>query len=76
MSKTLLKTASRYLVRLRKGEMIMRDASNRLQWASGAPVGPKTVRHMLVTGEIAELDTDLFGDPSHGQTLGVDRGDA
>lgn len=50
----------------------MRDANGRLQWASGKPVGNKTVNHMLETGQLRELDTDLFGDRSRGQTLGVE----
>ena len=48
----------------------MRDAAGRLQWASGRPVGRKTVHHMLTTGDLVQLDTDLFGDYSRGQTLG------
>lgn len=72
VSKALLKTAARYLNRLRSGERIMRDANGRLQWASGKSVGPKTVRHMLTVGQIEELDTDLFGERSRGQTLGLE----
>jgi len=71
VSKTLLKTAGRYLTRLRKGEVVMRDANGRLQWADGKSVGAKTIHHMLSTGEIRELDADLFGDFSRGQTLGL-----
>lgn len=71
VSKTLLKTADRYLARMRKGERIMRDANGRLQWASGKRVGPKTVLHLLSEGQIAELDTDLFGNRSRGQTIGL-----
>lgn len=71
MSKTLLNAAVRYINRLRKGDLIMRDAMNRLQWSDGKPVGRKTVSYMLEAGEIAELDTDLFGDYSRGQTLGL-----
>lgn len=48
----------------------MRDANGRMQWASGAPVGRRTVHHMLETGAIAELDTDLFGAREWGQTIG------
>ncbi len=73
MSKAILKTAALYLARLRAGEFIMRDANGRLQWASGKPVGPKTVHHMLSAGEIKELDTDLFGDRARGQTIGLDQ---
>ena len=71
VSKTLLKTADRYLTRMCKGENIMRDSAGKLQWASGKPVGAKTVRHMLAAGMIAELDTDLFGNRSRGQTIGL-----
>jgi len=49
----------------------MRDANGRLQWADGKSVGAKTIHHMLSTGEIRELDADLFGDFSRGQTLGL-----
>ena len=71
LSKTVLKTMSKYLARLRAGERIMRDANGRLQWASGKPLGERTVRHMLNEGVIAPLDTDLFGDPTRGQTIGL-----
>lgn len=71
VSKSILKTADRYLARMRKGERIMRDSRGILQWASGKPVGAKTVRHMLSEGMIAELDTDLFGNRSRGQTIGL-----
>lgn len=71
VSKTLLKTADRYLARMRKGERILRDANGRLQWASGKSVGVKTINHMLSQGQIIELDADLFGDFRRGQTLGV-----
>lgn len=72
VSKTLLKTAARYLARLRAGERIMRDAHGRMQWADGRSVGRKTVSHMINEGTLQELDTDLFGDRSRGQTLGVE----
>lgn len=71
VSKTLLKTADRYLARMRKGERIMRDSRGVLHWASGDTVGAKTIRHMLDEGMIAELDTDLFGNRSRGQTIGL-----
>lgn len=71
MTKTLRKTAARYLQRIRAGELIMRDACGRMQWASGKPVGRKTVQHMLETGQIHQLDTDLFGDFARGQTVGA-----
>lgn len=71
VSKTLLKTADRYLAKMRKGGRIMRDADGRMQWTDGRRVGPKTVRYMLSEGTISELDTDLFGDRSRGQTIGL-----
>lgn len=49
----------------------MRGASGRICWASGGSVAIGTVRHMLDTGTLVELDTDLFGNPHRGQTLGV-----
>lgn len=73
VSKTLLKTAARYLARLRAGERIMRDAQGRMQWTDGRNVGRKTVAHMINEGTLQELDTDLFADRSRGQTLGIDR---
>jgi hypothetical protein len=66
-----LKAAARYMARLRGGEKIMRDACGRLQWASGKPLAPRTVEYLLEQRQICEIDTDLFGDPRHGQTLGL-----
>jgi hypothetical protein len=71
VSKTLLKTEARYLMRLRNGERIMRDAQGGMQWSDGKSLGAKTVEYMLSVGSLHELDTDLFGDKSHGQTLGL-----
>lgn len=71
VSKTLLKTADRYLARMRRGERIMRDSRGTLQWVSGKPVGAKTVSYMMDQGVIRPLDTDLFGDASRGQTIGL-----
>lgn len=71
ITKGILKTAARYLARMRAGERIMRDANGRLQWASGKPVGATTVGYMLEQGDIEELDTDLFGDRKRGQTIGL-----
>jgi hypothetical protein len=48
-----------YLTRLRRGEIIMRDANNRLQWESGKPVARKAVGSMLVSGQIKTLDIGL-----------------
>jgi hypothetical protein len=71
ISPSVLKTSARYLDKMRKGARILRDANGRLQWADGKHVGAKTVQFMLSEGQIAELDTDLFGDRSHGQTIGA-----
>ena len=73
VSKTLLKTAARYVARLKRGERIMRDAHGRMNWSDGRSVGRKTVQHMLSTGQLRELDTDLFGNRSRGQTLGIEK---
>lgn len=71
VSGTILKTAHRYIARMQRGEKIMRDAAGKLQWSSGKSVGRKTVGMMLSAGLIRELDTDLFGDRSRGQTIGL-----
>jgi len=71
VSKAITRTAGRYLARMAAGERIMRDASGRLQWASGRSVGGKTVSYLMEMGLVIQLDTDLFGDPSRGQTLGL-----
>lgn len=71
VSKTLTKTAQKYLSRMAGGERILRDANGKLQWASGKRVGAKTVAYLMGEGQICELDTDLFGDFSRGQTLGL-----
>lgn len=71
VSKRTLKTADRYLERLRNGERLMRDSAGRILWASGKGVGNITLRFMLEQGLVKELDTDLFGDRSRGQTLGL-----
>lgn len=70
VSKAITKTAGRYLDRMAKGERIMRDATGRLQWASGKSVGARTLRYLMEMGLVVQLDTDLFGDFSRGQTLG------
>lgn len=70
VAKSTVKAALRYRERLSRGDVIMRDAAGRMQWASGKSVAPRTVRYMLDQGQIFELDTDLFGDRSRGQTIG------
>lgn len=69
--KGILKTIDRYVARMRRGEKIMRDATGKIQWSSGKPVGRKSVAIMLDAGIIRPLDTDLFGDYSRGQTIGL-----
>lgn len=70
VSKAILKTADRYLSRMNRGERILRDSCGRVQWADGKPVGGKTLQYLLDQGLARELDTDLFGDPHRGQTIG------
>jgi len=53
------------------GGKIMRDAGGKMQWTDGKSVGQATVTYMLQNGLLQELDTDLFGDKSRGQTLGI-----
>jgi len=69
--KGILKTIDRYVARMQRGEKIMRDASGKIQWSSGKPVGRRSIGIMLEAGIIAPLDTDLFGDYSRGQTIGL-----
>ena len=71
VSKTTLKTAASYIARMKGGERILRDSAGKVQWASGRNVGPVTLRYLMREGLVRELDTDLFGDPSRGQTLGL-----
>lgn len=71
ISKSTLNTAARYIARMRKGELMLRDSNGRVQWASGRNVGRVTFEYMMRFGLVHELDADLFGDPSRGQTLGL-----
>lgn len=71
VSKSILKTSARYLARLQSGERMMRDANGKIQWASGKAVGGRTIAYMMDNNLIQPLDTDLFGNPHRGQTLGV-----
>lgn len=71
VSKRTLKTADRYIDRMRKGEKLMRDSNGRIQWADGKNVGPVTLKYMMDEKIIKPLDTDLFGDPTRGQTIGL-----
>lgn len=71
VSKGILKTADRYIARMKRGEKIMRDSRGRMQWADGRNVGPTTIRYLMDNHLIAPLDTDLFGDFSRGQTIGL-----
>jgi tetrahydromethanopterin S-methyltransferase subunit G len=69
--KGILKTIDRYVARLQRGEKLMRDATGRVQWSSGKRVGRRSIGIMLEAGIIRPLDTDLFGDYSRGQTIGL-----
>lgn len=73
VSKRIINTADRYIARMRNGDKIMRDSCGKLQWASGKPVGAKTVAYLFEQHIIRPLDTDLFGDASRGQTIGLAR---
>lgn len=70
-SKTTLKTAEKYLARMRAGEKMMRDSRGRIQWADGRNVGGVTLNYLMSQGLIKPLDTDLFGDSTRGQTIGI-----
>lgn len=72
VSKRTLNTAERYLARMQRGERIIRDSNGRIQWDSGKSVGRVIIAYMLNNGIIKNLDSDLFGDKSRGQTIGVD----
>lgn len=71
VSKRTLNTAERYLTRLRNGEKLMRDSQGKIQWSDGRSIGQVTLAFMMKEGIIRNLDTDLFGDRSRGQTLGL-----
>lgn len=71
VSKRILNTAARYVARLRAGEKMMRDSQGRVQWADGRNVGYATYNHMISEGIIKSLDTDLFGERSRGQSIGL-----
>ena len=69
--KKLVVTAERYRKRLSGGDFIIRDAAGRMFWQhSGRPAAVKTVSYMIEKRQIFERDTDIFGDFSHGQTIG------
>lgn len=73
VSKTTLKTADRYIARMRKGEKMMRDSRGRVQWSDGRNVGHVTLTYLMDNKIIKPLDTDLFGDPTRGQTIGLSK---
>ena len=70
-TKSILKTCEKYKKRLALGVRILRDANGKMQWADGKSVGQVTINYMLENGMIQQLDADLFGDPTRGQTLGI-----
>lgn len=72
VSKTTIKTAEKYIARMKAGERMMRDSRGIVQWADGKSVGPVTLAYMMKERLIRELDTDLFGNPHRGQTLGLE----
>lgn len=66
-----MKAAARYRQRIAQGDFIVRDSAGALFWqSSGRPAAAKTVRFMIEQGQLFERDTDIFGDFSHGQTIG------
>jgi len=67
----IMKTIDRYVARMVRGEKIMRDANGKLQWSTGKTVGRRSVSIMFEAGMLREVDTDLFGDYSRGQTIGL-----
>ena len=70
-SKTVGLTAERYRKRLARGDFIVRDSAGHMFWQStGRPAEEKTVRFMIDAGQLFERATDIFGDFSHGQTIG------
>ena len=69
--KRTINTADRYINRLRKGERIMRTSAGKIMWDNGKRISLATVDYMLTEGMIVQLDTDLFGDLSRGQTIGL-----
>lgn len=69
--KGVLKTAARYMGRLEAGKKIIRTSDNRVMWDDGRAVGRRTLAYMLQERMIVPHDTDLFGDPTRGQTLGL-----
>lgn len=71
VSKRTLKTAERYIARMQKGEKMMRDSTGKVQWADGKPIGPVTYQYLVAERIIKPLDTDLFGDATRGQTIGL-----
>lgn len=71
ISKSTLKTAGRYIARMRNGEKMMRDSRGKVQWADGRNVGPVTLAYLMDNRLIKPLDADLFGDTTRGQTIGL-----
>ena len=70
-TKTVLAAVERYRKHLARGDFIVRDASGQMFWqSSGKPAALQTVRHMIACRQLFERDTDIFGDRSHGQTIG------
>jgi hypothetical protein len=64
-------TAHRYILRLRTGDRIVRTPAGDCYWqTTGRAAASKTVNHLIARGELA-ADTDLFGNPRHGQVLAL-----
>lgn len=70
-NKTIARAAERYRQRLAKGDFIVRDSAGQMFWQNtGRPAAARTVRFMIEARQLFERDTDIFGDRSHGQTIG------
>jgi len=65
------KVWTRYIERCRAGQRIMVRSSGDMSWSDGRSVSANVVRELLSRGDLRRLDADLFGDPEHGQTIGL-----
>lgn len=66
-----MSNATSILERLQRGDLLMKDVEGLYRWISGDWVEARTVMQLLDMGVLQHLDTDLFGDKSHGQTIGL-----
>jgi hypothetical protein len=71
MKPHIKRIANHYLKRLIEGERILRRASGHIQWASGRKISRPALDYLMSIGIAANLDADLFGEKSRGQTIGL-----